>query len=126
MASNYLLARAALAAVAVAAAPLAYSGPEEIRAIVVGLFLLTGPGGAFILFVGVERMQAALGKQLGPLLLSLTLALSLATAALSATIMLYAHWWHPRSAVAALSFLTLGLLALGLRKARARRTEPAA
>ncbi|GGH98146.1 hypothetical protein ACFFGR_16575 [Arthrobacter liuii] len=125
MANNYLLARASLAGIALAAAPLAYSGPGAIRAIVVGLFLLTGPGGAFILFIGVERMQTALGNRLAPLLLSLTMALSLAIAALSATIMLYVHWWNPSFAAAALAFLSLGLLALGIRKPGPRRTYSA-
>jgi len=116
MPSKRLLATSAVAALAVAAIPLSFAGPTTLRLAVIGLFLLTGPGAALVLLLRMNRPSTRMSNQLVPLLGSIAIGFSLAISAILSTIMLYAHLWHPSAAVAGLSVLTLGLLALGMKR----------
>jgi len=120
MPNKRLLATGAVAAMAVAAIPLSFTGPPSLRLAVIGLFLLTGPGAALVLLLGMNRPSTRMSNQLVPLLGSITIGFSLAISAVLSTIMLYAHLWHPAAAVACLAVLTLGLLALGMRSSSRR------
>jgi hypothetical protein len=124
MHNKRLLANSFVAVIAAAAAPLAFFGPPPLRVIIIGMFLLTGPGGAFVLLLGINRRSTSLEGGFRPLLWSLTFGFSLAITAVTATIMLYVHWWHPSAAVVALSVLTLGLIAFGSIRARRRWAVP--
>ena len=115
MPSKRLLATCAVAAVAVAAIPLSFTGPATLRLAVIGLFLLTGPGSALVLFLRMNIPSTRMRNQLVPLLGSIAIGFSLAISAILSTVMLYAHLWHPSAAVAFLAVLTLGLLAIGMK-----------
>jgi hypothetical protein len=112
-----------VAVVALASIPLSFTGPEELRLVVIGPFLLAGPGTALILFLKPPRVRKGTGFEVLPLAVAIAVSFSLASAILLSTAMLYAGFWHPSAAVSLLAVLTLGLLAAVDR--RSRRKEPA-
>lgn len=113
---------AVVAAVALASVPLSFTSPEALRLAVIGPFLLAGPGTALILLLKPARIRKGTGFEVLPLAVAIAVSLSLASAILLSTAMLYAGFWHPSAAVSLLAVLTLGLLAAVDR--RSRRKEP--
>ncbi|BAS16620.1 hypothetical protein AHiyo8_49230 [Arthrobacter sp. Hiyo8] len=107
-----------VAAVALASIPLSFTGPEELRLVVIGPFLLSGPGTALILLLKPARLRKGTGSGVLPLAVAIAVSFSLASAILLSTAMLYAGFWHPSAAVSLLAGLTLGLLAAVDRRSR--------
>ena len=107
-----------MAAVALASIPLSFTGPEELRLVVIGPFLLSGPGTALILLLKPARLRKGTGFEVLPLAVAIAVSFSLASAILLSTAMLYAGFWHPSAAVSLLAGLTLGLLAAVDRRSR--------
>jgi len=123
----------AVAAVAIAAVPLSFFGPAELRLAVIGLLMLAGPGTALVLYLrltsadtydadgaaadgtGAHRYakQSAL-----PLAIAIAVASSLALSTIVATAMVFARVWSPPAAVFVLSLMTLLLLFLGSTRSR--------
>ncbi|MDQ0031202.1 hypothetical protein [Arthrobacter bambusae] len=114
---------AVVAVAALASIPLSFTGPAELRAAVVGPFLLAGPGTALMLFLKPPRIRKGTGFEVLPLAVAIAVSVSLAAAILLSTAMLYTGFWHPSAAVALLAMFTLGLLAAVDR--RSRRKEAA-
>ncbi|HEY3575084.1 MAG TPA: hypothetical protein VGK98_14785 [Arthrobacter sp.] len=118
-----------VAALAVAAVPLSFFGPEGLRMTVIGLLMLAGPGTALVLYLrlgsadpgadgdadgaGAHRSAA---KSSLPLAISIAVASSLALATIVSTAMVFARMWSPPVAVLVLSLVTLLLLVLGARR----------
>jgi hypothetical protein len=111
------------AAVSLAAIPLSFTGPEALRLAVIGPFLLTGPGTAFVLLLKPAGLRKGTGFEVLPLAVAIAVSFSLATAILLSTAMLFLGSWHPSVAVSILAVFTLGLLAVADR--RSRRKEAA-
>ena len=108
----------ATAAVAVAAIPLSFVGPETLRLAVVGLFLLAGPGTALVLLLRFNPAGSALAGGAVPLATALAIAASLTLSTLVATAMIYAHVWAPPVGICVLALATLALLAVDIRRTR--------
>lgn len=126
-----------VAAVAIAAVPLSFFGPAELRLAVIGLLMLAGPGTALVLYLrltsadtydadgavadgtGAHRFakQSAL-----PLAIAIAVASSLALSTIVATAMVFARVWSPPAAVFVLSLITLLLLILGANRSREPQT----
>jgi hypothetical protein len=121
-----------VAAVAVAAVPLSFVGPEGLRMVVIGLLMLAGPGTALVLYLrlgssdtddtdgadgadGAGAHRSAAVSTL-PLAISIAVASSLALATIVSTAMVFARMWSPPVAVLVLSLITLLLLALGAKR----------
>lgn len=106
----------ATAAVAVAAIPLSFVGPEGLRLAVIGLLMLAGPGTALVLLLrfGPPRSTRATGAL--PLAIAIAIAFSLAMSTLVATAMIYARLWAPPAGVCILSAVTLAFLGLALKR----------
>jgi hypothetical protein len=115
-----------VAAVAVAAVPLSFFGPEGLRMLVIGLLMLAGPGTALVLYIrlgsagtddadGAGAHRSAAQSTL-PLAISIAVASSLALSTIVATAMVFARMWSPPVAVLVLSLITLLLLALGAKR----------
>ncbi|MDQ0867111.1 hypothetical protein [Arthrobacter globiformis] len=117
-----------VAAVAVAAVPLSFFGPEGLRMVVIGLLMLAGPGTALVLYIrlgsagtdadgadGAGAHRSAVQSTL-PLAISIAVASSLALSTIVATAMVFARMWSPPVAVLMLSLITLLLLALGAKR----------
>jgi hypothetical protein len=118
-----------VAALAVAAVPLSFFGPEGLRMAVIGLLMLAGPGTALVLYLrlgaadpgadgdadgaGAHRSAA---KSSLPLAISIAVASSLALATIVSTAMVFARMWSPPVAVLVLSLVTLLLLVLGAKR----------
>jgi hypothetical protein len=85
-----------VAAVAVAAVPLSFFGPEGLRMVVIGLLMLAGPGTALVLYIrlgsagtdadGAGAHRSAAQSTL-PLAISIAVASSLALSTIVATAM---------------------------------------
>jgi hypothetical protein len=117
-----------VAALAVAAVPLSFFGPDGLRVVVIGLLMLAGPGTALVLYLRLGSAGAADGEADGagahrsaaqstlPLLISIAVASSLALATIVSTAMVFARMWAPPVAVLVLSLITLLLLVLGARR----------
>ncbi|HWE89733.1 MAG TPA: hypothetical protein VG317_09765 [Pseudonocardiaceae bacterium] len=121
----------ALAVLAVAALPLSLSGPGWLRLLVIGVFLLLGPGTATLLLLrwprfgyhGPDAGDPPAAAMMLPLAISLAMATSLAISTVVATVMLYAHAWHPAAGVMLLAVLVLLALVFdpqGIRRREAR------
>lgn len=115
-----------VAAVAVAAVPLSFFGPEGLRMVVIGLLMLAGPGTALVLYLrlgspdaddadGAGAHRSATQRTL-PLAISIAVASSLALSTIVSTAMVFARMWSPPVAVLVLSLITLLLLALGAKR----------
>jgi hypothetical protein len=117
------------AAVAVAAMPLSFFGPEGLRLVVIGLLMLAGPGTALVLWLrlgspGTDETDVAEGagahrsaaQSTLPLAISIAVASSLALSTIVSTAMVFAGMWSPPVAVFALSLITLLLLVLGAKR----------
>jgi hypothetical protein len=118
-----------VAAIAVAAVPLSFVGPEGLRMVVIGLLMLAGPGTALVLYLrlgssdtddadgadGAGAHRSAAVSTL-PLAISIAVASSLALATVVSTAMVFARMWSPPVAVLVLSLITLLLLALGAKR----------
>jgi len=118
-----------VAAIAVAAVPLSFFGPEGLRMLVIGLLMLAGPGTAQVLYIrlgsagtgdadgtdGAGAHRSAVQSTL-PLAISIAVASSLALSTIVATAMVFARMWSPPVAVLVLSLITLLLLALGAKR----------
>ncbi|QDY89960.1 hypothetical protein E7Y32_06845 [Arthrobacter sp. UKPF54-2] len=115
----------ATAAVAVAAIPLSFVGPEALRLAVVGLFLLAGPGTALVLLIrfGPDSSSSTVAAGAIPLATALAVAVSLTLSTLVATAMIYARLWAPPAGVCLLALVTLGLLAVDYRRTRPAPAE---
>jgi hypothetical protein len=121
-----------VAALAVAAVPLAFFGPEGLRLAVIGLLMLAGPGTALVLYLrlgsadpgadgesdGAGAHRSAAQSTL-PLAISIAVASSLALSTIVATAMVFARMWSPPVAVLVLALITLLLLVLGARRFQA-------
>jgi hypothetical protein len=115
------------AAVAVAAVPLSFVGPEGLRMVVIGLLMLAGPGTALVLCLrlgsadtddvdgGAHRSAA---QSTLPLAISIAVASSLALSTIVSTAMVFAGMWAPPVSVLVLSLITLLLLALRAKRSR--------
>ena len=114
MASERSYVSYATAAIAVAAIPLSFIGPEGLRLAVVGLLMLAGPGTALVLLLRLDPPRSA--QATGALPLSIAIAFSLAMSTLVATAMIYARLWSPPAGVCVLSVLTLAFLGLELKR----------
>jgi len=108
----------AAAAVAVAAIPLSFVGPDALRLAVVGLFLLAGPGTALVLLLRFNPAGSTLAAGAVPLATALAVAVSLTLSTLVATAMIYLHLWAPPVGVSLLALATLGVLAVEARRTR--------
>ena len=116
----------AAAAIAVAAVPLSFFGPEGLRMVVIGLLMLAAPGTALVLCL---RLGSGDGDGAGahrsggqgslPLAVSIAVATSLALSTIVATAMVFARLWSPPVAVIVLSLITLLLLVLGAKRSQA-------
>ncbi|MFF2028932.1 hypothetical protein [Arthrobacter sp. NPDC058192] len=106
----------ATAAVALAAIPLSFAGPEGLRLAVVGLLMLAGPGTALVRLLHFSRPHSAQATGALPLSIAIAVAFSLAMSTLVATAMIYARLWSPPVSVCILSVITLAFLALDLKK----------
>jgi hypothetical protein len=107
----------ATAALAVAAIPLSFVGPEGLRLAVVGLLMLAGPGTALVLLLHFNPSRSTQATTGGlPLSIAIAVAFSLAMSTLVATAMIYARLWSPPVSVCILSILTLAFLALDLKR----------
>jgi len=113
----------ATAAVAVAAIPLSFVGPEALRLAVVGLFLLAGPGTALVLLIRFGPASSTVAAGAIPLATALAVAVSLTLSTLVATAMIYARLWAPPAGVCLLALATLGLLAVDYRRTRTALVE---
>jgi hypothetical protein len=121
-----------LALLAAAAIPLSLTGPGWLRLVVIGAFLLAGPGTAILLLLDWPRIgpigpgsdDPPAAAMAVPLAISLATATSLAISALIATVMLYAHQWHPGAGVIGLATLVLAALGVHLWTVN-RREAPA-
>ena len=108
----------ATAAVAIAAVPLSFFGPEGLRLAVIGLLMLAGPGTALVLLLRFGPPPSAQSGGMVPLAIAIAIAFSLAMSTLVSTAMIYAHLWAPPVGVCILSLVTLGLLALEVKRSR--------
>ena len=108
----------ATAAVAVAAIPLSFVGPEGLRLAVIGLLMLAGPGTALVLLLRLDPPRSAQATGALPLSIAIAIAFSLAMSTLVATAMIYARLWSPPVGVCILSLLTLVFLGLELKRPR--------
>ncbi|BCW73069.1 hypothetical protein [Arthrobacter sp. NicSoilB8] len=106
----------ATAAVAVAAIPLSFVGPEGLRLAVIGLLMLAGPGTALVLLLRFDPPRSAHATGALPLSIAISIAFSLAMSTLVATAMVYARLWSPPVGVCLLSIVTLALLGLELKR----------
>lgn len=113
----------ATAAVAVAAIPLSFVGPESLRLAVVGLFLLTGPGTALVLLIRFGPPGSAAAAGAVPLATALAVAVSLTLSTLVAAAMVYARLWAPPLGVCLLALATLGLLAADFSRSKTALAE---
>jgi hypothetical protein len=118
MSNNRLYATCIVAAVAAAAIPLSFIGPEGLRLAIIGPFLLAGPGTALVMLLRLKPTPSQRSTEMLPLTVSIAIGFSLALSALVATAMLYAHLWQPSVAVSCLSLFTLGMLVLAVRRSR--------
>jgi hypothetical protein len=119
----------AAAAIAVAAVPLSFFGPEGLRMVVISLLMLAGPGTALVLCLrlGSEAAEDADGvgahrsggQNSLPLAVSIAVATSLALSTIVSTAMVFARLWSPQVAVLVLSLITLLLLVLGAKRSQA-------
>lgn len=108
----------ATAAVAIAAVPLSFFGPEGLRLAVIGLLMLAGPGTALVLLLRFGPPPSEQSGGTVPLAIAIAIAFSLAMSTLVSTAMIYAHLWAPPVGVCILSLVTLGLLALEVKRPR--------
>jgi len=108
----------ATAAIAIAAIPLSFFGPEGLRLAVIGLLLLAGPGTALILLLRLGPPPSEQGGGSVPLAIAIAIAFSLAMSTLVSTAMVYARLWSPPAGVCLLSLITLGFLALEVQRSR--------
>jgi hypothetical protein len=106
----------ATAALAVAAIPLSFVGPEGLRLAVVGLLMLAGPGTALVLLLHFNPSRSAPATGALPLSIAIAVAFSLAMSTLVATAMIYARLWSPPVSVCILSIMTLAFLALDIKR----------
>jgi hypothetical protein len=106
----------ATAAVAVAAIPLSFAGPEGLRLAVVGLLMLAGPGTALVRLLHFSPPHSAQATGALPLSIAIAVAFSLAMSTLVATAMIYARLWSPPVSVCILSIMTLAFLAFDIKK----------
>ena len=106
----------ATAALAVAAIPLSFVGPEGLRLAVVGLLMLAGPGTALVLLLHFNPPRSTQAAGALPLSIAIAVAFSLAMSTLVATAMIYARLWSPPVSVCILSIMTLAFLALELKR----------
>ncbi|MCU1548357.1 MAG: hypothetical protein JWO29_1308 [Arthrobacter sp.] len=106
----------ATAAVAIAAIPLSFFGPDGLRLAVIGLLMLAGPGTALVLLLRLDPPRSVGAPGALPLSIAIAIAFSLAMSTLVATAMIYAHLWSPPAGVFVLSIATLGLLALDFKR----------
>ena len=106
----------ATAAVAVAAIPLSFVGPEGLRLAVIGLLMLAGPGTALVLLLRFDPPRSAHATGALPLSIAIAIAFSLAMSTLVATAMIYARLWSPPAGVCVLSIVTLATLGLEFKR----------
>lgn len=106
----------ATAAVALAAIPLSFVGPEGLRLAVIGLLMLAGPGTALVLLLRFDPPRSAQVTGALPLSIAIAIAFSLAMSTLVATAMVYARLWSPPAGVCVLSIMTLAFLGLELKR----------
>ena len=106
----------ATAAVAVAAIPLSFVGPEGLRLAVIGLLMLAGPGTALVLLLRFGPTRSATAAGALPLIIAIAIAFSLTMSTLVATAMIYARLWSPPAGVCFLSIMTLAFLGLELKR----------
>jgi hypothetical protein len=118
MAINQKYVTYALAAVAIAAIPLSFIGPEGLRMVVIGLLMLAGPGTALVMMLRFGPPDQPAAHSALPLAVAIAVASSLALSTLLATAMVFARLWSPPAAVCLLSIITLGLLAFGAKRSR--------
>ena len=116
MASEHSYLSYATAAVAVAAIPLSFVGPEGLRLAVIGLLMLAGPGTALVLFLRFGPPRSAQATGAIPLAIAVAIAFSLAMSTLVATALIYAGFWSAPAGVCVLSLITLGFLGLELMR----------
>jgi hypothetical protein len=118
MAFDQKYASYAVAAVALAAIPLSFVGPDGLRLVVIGLLLLAGPGTALVMLLRFGPPDQVEKHSALPLAIAIAVASSLALSTIVATAMVFARMWSPPAAVLLLSLITLGLLALGAKRSR--------
>jgi hypothetical protein len=106
----------ATAAVALAAIPLSFVGPEGLRLAVIGLLMLAGPGTALVLLLRFDPPRSTHATGALPLGIAIAIAFSLAMSTLVATAMIYARLWSPPVGVCVLSLITLAFLGLELKR----------
>ncbi|SDL60606.1 hypothetical protein [Arthrobacter sp. ok362] len=106
----------ATAAVALAAIPLSFVGPEGLRLAVIGLLMLAGPGTALVLLLRFDSPRSAQATGALPLIIAIAIAFSLTMSTLVAMAMIYARLWSPPAGVCALSIMTLAFLGLELKR----------
>jgi hypothetical protein len=106
----------ATAAVALAAIPLSFVGPEGLRLVVIGLLMLAGPGTALVLLFRFDSPRSAHAAGAFPLIVAIAIAFSLTMSTLVATAMIYARLWSPPAGVCVLSIMTLAFLGLEFRR----------
>lgn len=106
----------ATAAVALAAIPLSFVGPEGLRLAVIGLLMLAGPGTALVLLLHFGPTRSATTAGALPLFIAIAIAFSLTMSTLVATAMIYARLWSPPAGVCVLSIMTLAFLGLELKR----------
>jgi len=106
----------ATAAVALAAIPLSFVGPEGLRLAVIGLLMLAGPGTALVLLLRFDPPRSTHATGALPLGIAIAIAFSLAMSTLVATAMIYAGLWSPPVGVCVLSLITLAFLGLELKR----------
>jgi hypothetical protein len=116
MASERSYVSYATAAVALAAIPLSFVGPEGLRLAVIGLLMLAGPGTALVLLLRFDSPRSAQAAGARPLAIAVAIAFSLTMSTLVATAMIYARLWSPPAGVCVLSIMTLALLGLELKR----------
>ena len=106
----------ATAAVALAAIPLSFAGPEGLRMAVIGLLMLAGPGTALVLLLRFGPTRSASVAGALPLMIAIAIAFSLTMSTLVATAMIYARLWSPPVGVCVLSIMTLAFLGLEFKR----------
>lgn len=116
MASERSYVSYATAAVALAAIPLSFVGPEGLRLAVIGLLMLAGPGTALVLLLRFDSPRSAQAAGALPLIVAIAIAFSLTMSTLVATAMIYARLWSPPTGVCVLSIMTLAFLGLELKR----------
>ena len=116
MASERSYVSYATAAVALAAIPLSFVGPEGLRLAVIGLLMLAGPGTALVLLLHFGPTRSATTAGALPLIIAIAIAFSLTMSTLVATAMIYARLWSPPAGVCILSIMTLAFLGLELKR----------